>query len=171
MNTTISVRGGNLPPSFTVQLLWSPWRRTSGISKTAYTDRRGALVSELSVPASPPGAYVVTVTVNGVPYASALYTVRSAAVLSASASFAPGGDVVRVAGKRFVGNLKLELVAYPMFTGRKAVVLGIVTASPSGSFQRSFTTNQLRPGQWVLRAWSISDLAVQMAEAYFEVLI
>jgi len=151
-----------------VQIIWSPNGKISPLSSTAYTDRHGGLRATLSVPASPPGLYRVLAEVNGVPYAQASYHVISGATLHVLGA---GGDVLVISGRRFIPDVRLVLVAYPTFEAHKYFVLGTVQSDRRGDFRLSMPTKRLGQGQYVLRAFSQSTLAAQMAETFFEVVV
>lgn len=169
ISRSITVTGGHLPVSTEVDLTWLPGGHSSPLTEIAYSDKRGALRSSFSVPGSPPGTYYVAAEVNGVRYATALYRVRSAAVLAAAATPARGGEQVRVSGEKFLPGQRFELIAYPVFRGPKAVTLGSVTTDGHGRFWYARTLQGLSPGEYVLRAWSADSLAAQTAQAFFAV--
>jgi hypothetical protein len=154
-----------------LQILWSPRGHKSALSQTAYTDSKGTLSAELEIPASQPGAYLVTITIGGVRYASALYTVKTAATLAVQVSSTLQGERVSIIGKRFISGLKLALFAYPMVHGAAGILLGTVHASRKGAFHFVLTGRKLAPGQYVLQAWSLNALSSQMADTFFEVII
>ena len=168
---SILIRAGNLPPSSAVQLVWSPTGRRSAVTRTAYTDRKGNMSTDFSVPGSTPGIYQVMASVDGVAWAKARYTVTSDAALHVVVSSGAGGEMVRVSGKRFVSRLHLLLIVYPMFQGGPVLVLGRTQADRHGAFTFVQGSRQLIPGQYELRAWSTDALSAQMAEAFFQVII
>jgi hypothetical protein len=167
----ITVRGGHLPPSSAVQLSWSPDGRVAPITRSAGTDRAGNLVSQFTVPASPPGRYRIVATVNGVRYALAIYHMTSQALLSASAAPQRGAEVVRVKGRAFLPYEKLLLIAYPMSVRGKPIVVGRARCGRKGNFHFETTMSELAPGQYALRAYSQDALSAQMGETFFEVVI
>lgn len=170
VSRTIVVHGGNLPKWQMIQLVWSPGGRASPLSTTSYTDKKGGLSTTFSVPGSPPGLYRVQAEIDGVTYAAAWYAVTSKANLSVSVLAAVGGDRIEVMGKRFIPDLSLLLVAFPTF--RKGhVVLGWARTDGRGAFRLEYAPRRLSPGQYVLRAYSTSAVAAQMAEVPFEVVI
>jgi len=168
LSRSIGIRGGHFPPAVTVQIIWSPNGKISPLSSTAYTDRHGGLRDTLSVPASPPGPYRVLAEVNGVPYAEASYHVVSGATLQVVNA---GGDTLVISGRRFIPGVRLALVAYPTFEAHKYFVLGTLKSNQRGDFRFSMATKRLGQGQYVLRAFSQSTLAAQMAETFFEVVV
>lgn len=157
--------------SVAVQLVWTPRSRSSAVSTTAYTDRKGNLSSRFSIPASPAGSYHIEVDVNGVAYASTLYRVRSHAGMVVALAPGAGGETIKVRGKHFLPYLTLLLVAYPMFTGAKAILLGRTRSDSVGRVRFTTTISAFRAGQYDLRAWSSNGLAAQMADAFFEVVV
>ena len=167
---TIMVRGGRLPPSVTMQLVWTAAGPSSPISRQAYTDRHGTLSSALVIPGSPPGSYQVVADFDGVAYAAARYTVVSRAALAVHV--APGGTAgeLAVSGTRFLPHLRLVLVAYHATGGDAVAVLGSVNTGGRGVFTLT-THKQLAPGEYILRAWSTSALSAQMAETFFQVVL
>jgi len=167
----IFVRGGNLPQKETVQLIWSPNGRTSPVSTTAYTDRKGRLAADFSLPGSPPGRYQIRLEINGVDYAAAWYSVTSAARLEIRVGTNAGGDEIVVSGRRFLADLKLVLVAYPVSNPKGYTLLGWPITDGRGRFSYRYDARRLPAGQYVLRAYSTSAVAAQMAEAPFEVVI
>lgn len=170
VSRTIYVRGGNLPKWQTIQLTWSPSGRASPLSTVSYTDKQGGLSTHFSIPGSPPGRYLVRAEIDGVTYAAAWYAVTSAARLNVSVLAEAGGDSIQVSGKRFLPELDLLLVAFPVFR-RGHVILGWARTNARGAFSLQSVPHRLEPGQYVLRAYSTSALSAQMAEALFEVVI
>jgi len=168
LSRSIGIRGGHFPPAVTVQIIWSPNGKISPLSSTAYTDRHGGLRDTLSVPASPPGPYRVLAEINGVPYAEASYHVISGAALQVTSA---GGNTLVISGRRFIPGVRLALVAYPTFEAHKYFVLGTLKSDQRGDFRFSMPTKRLGQGQYVLRAFSQSTLAAQMAETFFEVVV
>lgn len=153
------------------EILWSPRGHKSALSQTAYTNGQGNLSAELEIPASQPGNYSVTITIGGIRYASARYTVKTAATLDVHVSSTPQGDRIAIGGRRFISGLKLALFAYPMVHGATGILLGNVRANREGSFRFVLTGRKLAPGQYILQAWSLNALSSQMAETFFEVII
>ncbi len=168
LSKSIGIRGGHFPPAVTVEIIWSPNGKISPLSSTAYTDRHGGLRDTLSIPASPPGPYKVVAEINGVPYAQTNYHVVSGATLHV---LSPGGNALIISGRRFIPRIRLALVAYPTFEAHKYFVLGTVQSDRRGTFRFSLPTKRLGQGQYVLRAFSQSTLAAQMAETFFEVVV
>jgi hypothetical protein len=167
---TITVRGGRLPPSVTLQLVWSPFGRSSPISRQAYTDRHGNLSSDLVIPASSPGLYQVEADYGGVTYAAARYTVVSRATLAVGVASGSSTGELEVSGSHFLPRLKLVLVAYRATGGDPVAVLGTVDTGAGGHFTLT-AHKQLAPGEYILRAWSTSTLSAQMAETFFQVVL
>jgi hypothetical protein len=165
------VRGGHLPPSAAVQLGWSRDGKSAPITTPAGTDKHGNLLTQFVIPAAPPGTYYVVLLIGGARFASAPYVVRSRATLNVVVSSASGGDRLFIQGRRFLPHLKLLLVAYPIDTGGKAVVIGTTWCGRRGGFRYSRTVTGLALGQYVLRAWSNDALVAEMAETYFQVVI
>ena len=171
LSTTMLIQGGHLPDSALAEILWSPRGHKSALSQTAYTNAKGNLSAELEIPASQPGIYSVTITIGGVRYASAPYTVKTAATLAVQVSSNPQGELLSITGKRFISGLKLALFAYPMVHGGTGILLGSVHANRGGSFHFLLAGRKLAPGQYILQAWSVNALSSQMAETFFEVII
>jgi hypothetical protein len=168
---TVYVRGAHLPPSTPVQLTWSTLLHLSGISTTAYTDKLGRLSSSFTIPASQPGRYRIVAQVGGNLYATALYTVRSEAVVTVSVSSAPGSVILTIQGARFLPREKLLLVAYSMTTRQPPIILGYAQTGRRGSFRLIRSTRQLVTGQYALRAFATGASSAQMAETFFEVVV
>ena len=168
---TIVVIGGHLPPVEAVTILWSLTGRLTPLSTTGYTDKHGGMRATLSIPASAPGLYRVQVDVQGVRYASADYRIVSAASLGASILPGATGGTLVIVGKKFVPGFRLVLIAYPTVGGRQPVVLGNVQVSSRGRFTFSHPIDKLEPGQYVLRAWSASSVAAEMAQTFFEIVV
>jgi hypothetical protein len=167
----IVVVGGNLPTSTQVMLMWSPNGRTSPISTTAYTSRTGALRSQFFVPGTVPGDYSIVAQVNGAPYASARYRVRSFAALSVATKLAGGSVRLGVSGRRFLPDTTLILLLYSAQGAIKPVQLGRVTTNGKGAFSRWLPSRHLPAGQYVLRAWPTGPLAAQTVDTYFQVIL
>ncbi len=167
-SSTITVRGGGLPPSAGVSLVWAAPGRDVGVGTSASTTRHGRLSSRFTIPASTPGVYNVLAEVNGVPYASARYTVVSMASLSANVTGAPGHEYLVVHGNHFLPGLRLVLIAYPVGKGAKPVDVGTSRTNSAGKLSYSHL-ERLPSGQYILRAWSASALSSQMAETFFQV--
>ena len=163
--------GGNLPNRVPVDVLWSARGRTSAVDTVIYTGPHGDINVSYTVPMSPPGRYVVTAKVNGVNYATARYRVESHATLDVNVAPSAAGDTLTVMGRHFIPRFRLALVAYQSVGTAKPLVLGMVRSSATGMFVFRVTTSHLAPGQYILRSWSVSDLAAQMAETVFEVTI
>lgn len=164
----ITVRAGGLPPSAGVSLVWAAPGHYAGVGTSASTTRRGRLASRFTIPASPPGTYNVLAEVNGVPYASARYTVVSMASLTANVIGAPGHELLTVRGTHFLPTLRLVLIAYPVATGARPMDMGVARTNSSGKLSYSHL-ERLPSGQYILRAWSASALSSQMAETFFQV--
>jgi hypothetical protein len=171
VDETIVVTGGNFPHNAPVSILWALTGRLTPLSTTGYTDAHGALRATLSIPASAPGLYRVEAEVQGVPYARANYRIASAAALAASIVPAAGGGTLSIIGKKFVPGFQLVLIAYSTVNGRKPVVLGNVQVNSRGRFTFSGPIDKLQPGQYILRAWSNSSVAAEMAQTFFEVVV
>jgi hypothetical protein len=161
--------GGNFPKRSPVDMLWSAPGRASPMDTVIYTGPHGNIDVSYTVPASPPGKYAVTAEVNGVRYTSTAYTVTSHATLTIAVVARGSGVLATVTGRHFVPHFKLALVAYPTVGKARPKVLGMVRASQRGSFLFRGSIKRLPPGQYILRSWSVSDLAAQMAETSFEV--
>src|SRR5438270_13878485 len=78
---------------------------------------------------------------------------------------------VILSGRRFLPNTRLLLAAYPMFPGAKPVSLGVARSTSTGLLSFSDVTRKLVPGEYVLRVWSMDFLTVEMAYAYFQVVV
>lgn len=167
----VSVRGGHLPPSSTVQLVWSLGRKTSSISTTTRAGPGGGFRSSFTIPASPPGTYRVLAMINGAIWAGANYRVESQATLSGHVASASGGERVQIRGKHFLPRVKLLLVAYPLSAKAKPVVIGTVKTNGDGAFIYTRTLADLPLGQYAVRAWSQDAFAAQMAETFIQVVI
>lgn len=168
VSRTIIIRGGALPHSAVVDLVWSALGHGTGVGTTAATSARGTLRTRFTVPASPPGTYQVLANVNGVPYASARYRVVSLATLAAKVVGTGDNERMSVHGSRFLPDLRVVLIAYSVAKGPKPVVVGSAQTSASGRLAYSGHVS-FSPGQYVLRAWSTSGFSSQMAETFFEV--
>lgn len=165
---TITVRGRGLPSSTAMSLVWAAPGRDVGVATSATTSRSGGLSTHFTIPASPPGAYNVLAEVNGIPYASAHYTVVSTASLTATVTGSPGNVYLSVHGNHFLPRLRLVLIAYPVGKGARALYLGVCRTSSSGKLSYAHL-ERLTSGQYILRAWSASALSSQMAETFFQV--
>ncbi|HEX6506763.1 MAG TPA: hypothetical protein VF221_03945, partial [Chloroflexota bacterium] len=171
LDRTVTVVGGNLPHEVAVDVVWSPNGRVTPLATTGYTDAHGALRATLSIPASAPGTYRVVATVQGVRYAVTTYRIASAATLTASVVGASDSQKIVIVGKKFIPRYSLTLIAYSTVGGRKPIVLGTVQANDRGRFTFTDSTTRLDPGQYLLRAWSLSAVAAQMAQTFFEVVV
>jgi hypothetical protein len=171
VDRTIVVIGGNFPHSVAINILWSLGGRLTPLSTTGYSGGHGGLRASLSIPASAPGLYRVQAQVQGVPYALANYHIVSSASLAASVTTASGGGTLSIAGKKFVPGFQLTLIAYSTVGGRTPIVLGNVQVNSRGRFSFARPMDQLEPGQYVLRAWSVSSVAAEMAQTFFEVVV
>ncbi len=167
VNETIRVRGGNFPSNATVTLTWIYGPRASSLSTTARAGGNGRLAASFQIPATPPGKYRLSASVAGVPYATALYFVKSTARLTASIVPNSGGDGVTVRGAGFVPRVKLLLVAYSVFTKRKPITIGTIQASARGAFVFHTTTRTLVPGEYALRAWTVDSLVAEVGSTFF----
>lgn len=171
VDRTIVVAGGNFPHRVAVTILWSLSGRLTPLSTTGYSDGHGGLRASLSIPASAPGLYRVEAQAQGVPFARANYHIISLASLAANVDARRSGGTLSVAGKRFVPGFQLTLIAYSTVDGRKPIVLGNVQVNARGRFAFSRPMDRLEPGQYVLRAWSASSVAAEMAQTFFEVVV
>jgi hypothetical protein len=169
ISRNILVKGGHLPPSTEVDLLWLAGGHVSPMSGIAYSDKRGSLTAHFDLPGSPPGTYFVAAEVNGVRYAAARYRVTSAAVLTANATPSTHGEMVQVTGQKLLPGLRFLLIAYPVFRGSKPVSLGTITTDKHGRFHFGRSVQGLGAGEYVVRAWSANSLSAQTAEAFFAV--
>ncbi len=168
---TITVIGGHFPANSSVEILWSPSGKLAPLSTTGFTDRHGGLRTTLSVPASATGDYRVVARVTGVLAVFAVYHVVSRATLEVSILAGKGDGTLAIVGKKFIPKFHLTLIAYPAAGGRAPIVLGNARANARGAFSFSVPTDSLHPGQYILRAWSASSLAAQMAQTFFEVVV
>lgn len=168
---SIDIEGAHLPASTAIQLQWSSGGNAAPISHTAYSDAAGRLRSAFIVPSVNPGAYQILASVGGKQVATATYYVKSAAALTVKAIPTDKGYEVRIRGAHFLHGLRLLLVAYPLVSGEKPLVLGTTRATDRGTLAFSYVTPRLRPGQYVLRAFAASLLSSQMAEAFFQVVL
>ena len=159
------------PHNTAITILWGLSARLTPLSTTGYSDGHGGLRASLSVPASAPGLYRVLAEVQGVPYARANYDIVSLASLESSVTPAQGGGTLSIYGKKFVPGFRLTLIAYSTVSGRKPIVLGTVQVNSRGHFTFNRPVNDLEPGQYVLRAWSASSVAAEMAQTFFEVVV
>jgi hypothetical protein len=169
VSRTIHLRGGNLPKITEVTVTWGAARQASPLTTTVWTGPHGVFTTNFVVPGAAPGVYVLRVEINGVVMASAVYTVESRAMLAAAATPDAAGDRVAVTGRRFVPNTRLLVVAYLLLHPKKAVILGRPRTDARGGLSFSVSTAKLAPGQYVLRAYTVSAIAAQMAETYFQV--
>ena len=76
---------------------------------------------------------------------------------------------MRIHGTNFIPDMKLAFVASPTFRGAKGVELATARADSRGNVSLVISTNKLLPGEYILRAWSATALAAQMAEIFLEV--
>jgi hypothetical protein len=171
VDRTIVVTGGHFPHSVAISILWSLSGHLTPLSTTGYSDGHGALRATLSIPASAPGLYRVQAQVNGVPYARAGYHIVSLASLATSVTSSSSGGTLTVVGKKFVPGFQLTLIAYSTVGGRTPIVLGTVQVNSRGRFAFAWPMDQLQPGQYILRAWSASSVAAEMAQTFFEVVV
>jgi hypothetical protein len=171
VDNTIVVSGGHFPHSVAISILWALSGRLTPLSTIGYSDPHGGLRAALSIPASAPGVYRVQAEVQGVPYARAEYHIVSAASLAASVTPTSSGGTLSILGKKFVPGFQLTLIAYSTIGTRKPIVLGNVQVNSYGRFTFSRPMDQLQPGQYILRAWSASSVAAEMAQTFFEVVV
>jgi hypothetical protein len=171
ISRTITVIGGNLPHTAALQLVWSPGGHSSPIATSAYTGAHGGLTARFTVPASPPGSYGIVARVDGIAYARATYRVMSSAVLAVTMAPASDGEELQATGRHFLPRARILLAAYPLFKGKKPLTLGVVETSQVGALSFRTVTRRLVPGEYVLRAWSVSSLTMQLAETYFQVVL
>jgi hypothetical protein len=171
VDRTISVVGEHFPRDVAVTILWGLTGRLTPLSTTGYSDGHGGMRTSLSVPASAPGMYRVLAEVQGVPLARATYNIVSLASLATSVAPTAGGGTLSISGKRFVPGFQLTLIAYSTVGGRKPIVLGNVQVNSRGRFSFTRPVDDLEPGQYVLRAWSASSVAAEMAQTFFEVVV
>lgn len=170
-STTITIRGGHLPKSVRLDLVWGPKGRPSPLRTEAATNRDGQFSLQFSMPASQPGQYVIEVQQDGLILASALYTVESLAVMNVAADLNRTGDVLTVSGQHFLPSTRLYLVVYPTLRGHKPVPIGTVWSDKHGRMSYSYSTRKLSPGEYVLRAYSMSAITAQMAQTFFQVVL
>jgi hypothetical protein len=161
--------GGNFPKRSPIDMVWSVGIKLSPMDTQIYTGPRGNINVSYTIPASPPGSYRLTAKVNGVAYASTRYRIISKARLAATVHPASSTRSLVVTGTGFVPKFALAIVAYHAVGHRKPIVLGMAHPGPSGRFTFGSTIKRLPPGQYLLRAWSVSQMAAQMAETSFEV--
>jgi hypothetical protein len=171
VDRNITVMGAHFPHNTAITILWGLSVRLTPLSTTGYSDGHGGLRASLSVPASAPGLYRVLAEVNGVPYARANYAIVSLASLETSVSPTERGGTLSIYGKKFVPGFRLTLIAYSTVAGRKPIVLGNVQVNSRGHFSFNRPVDDLEPGQYVLRAWSASSVAAEMAQTFFEVVV
>jgi hypothetical protein len=150
-------------------MVWSVGGKLSPMDTVIYTGPRGNIDVRYTVPASPPGRYRLTAKINTVPYATTSYRVVSRATLNASVQQTSVGQELVIHGAGFVPKFRLALVAYHAVGTSKPIVLRLIRAASTGGFAYRGTIKRLPPGQYILRAWSVSQLAAQMAETSFEV--
>jgi hypothetical protein len=168
-NRTISVAGGHLPPVTAVQVVWSAGRGGASIEAMTQTDRKGRLHTAFAVPASPPGEYVISAQVHGSTRARARYRIFSAAEIAATVESTRKGEQISIDGRRFLAKVRVLLVAYPVLAGSKPIVLGTFLTDTHGKLHIRKIVRQLNPGQYDLRAWSVSQVSALMAEVFFQV--
>lgn len=164
----ITVRGGNLPSSQQVAIVWSPRGRGAGISTTTYTDKHGAFTQRYDVPAAQPGAYQISVVAAGVAYATSNFQVVSAATIRVSVTPNPQGDRILVTGTRFEARSHLLVVAYRFAKRARPIVLGHARADDAGVL-RYRIIRRLPPGEYTLHVFSTDALTADMADTYFQV--
>jgi hypothetical protein len=109
--------------------------------------------------------------IGGVPYAAALYRVVSVAALTVSASLQSPGEQLSVRGRRFLPHLSLLLICYAMSGNQKPVIVGTVRSDGRGRFSLTKTIKKLPQGQYVLRAAAVNSYAVQVADAFFQIVL
>jgi hypothetical protein len=165
------VSGGHLPRFAQVDLAWVAGGKKSPMLTTAQTDGRGVLTARFVVPAVRPGYYQIAALVRKVRVASTSYHVILQAVVDAAVRAGPGGDQLRVTGRRFAPGARVLLAAYPMFQGTGPVTLGVVRASSAGRIRFVKSTRRLTPGEYELRAWSLDFVTVDLADAFFQVVV
>jgi hypothetical protein len=165
----VRLLGGNLPKRVPVDMVWAPKGHKSQLNTVIYTGPRGNIDVSYTVPMSAPGTYSLVAEISGRQVASATYNVASHATLEVSTAVVSNGESLVIRGHHFIPNFKLALVAYQTVGKSTPLVLGMAQSSKHGAFVFRTTTNKLTPGQYVLRSWSVSDLAAQMAETFFEV--
>lgn len=166
----VAVTGAHLPPSSQVSLEWTAGSRAP-ITTVAWTDAKGRLATRFTVPASPPGLYRIRAVINGSLYASAPYRILSRATLTVSVGPTGSGDALRVRGTGFLPHVHLLLITYPLDLPRRPFVLAQAYSSAHGTFLVIRVVRRLPLGQYALRAYTVSGVAAQMAEGYFEVVI
>jgi hypothetical protein len=149
-------------------MVWTQRGHKSELNTSIYTGPRGNINVPYTVPMSAPGTYLLEAEINGRIVATARYIVTSHAALTVQAN-ASHGETLVIRGHHFIPDFKLALVAYATVGDAKPLVLGMTRSSRHGSFVFRTTTSKLVPGQYVLRSWSVSDLAAQMSETVFEV--
>ncbi|MDQ2742965.1 MAG: hypothetical protein M3Z66_11815 [Chloroflexota bacterium] len=169
ISRTILVRGGGLPHSALVDLEWTISGHSAGVGTAVTTSIHGKLGTRFRIPGAPPGRYKVMVLVGGVPYATAWYTVRSAATLTAEVAGDPGRQAIVIRGRGFVPRLRLLLIAYPLERGSVPRVLAETRADTRGRIDLIRTGRNLRPGEYLIRAWSESAISSQMAQTILQV--
>jgi hypothetical protein len=161
--------GGNFPKRSPIDMVWSVGTKLSPMDTSIYTGPRGNIDVAYNIPASPPGSYRLTAKVDGVAYASTIYRIVSKATLAAVVHPGARDRSLVVTGSGFVPKFTLAIVAYPAIGHKKPIVLGMAHPNGSGRFTFGSTIKRLPPGQYLLRAWSVSQMAAQMAETSFEV--
>jgi hypothetical protein len=163
------VRGGHLPAAAAVDLSWSTGTSASIISKTVYTSRGGDFLSQFNVPGSQPGSYRILAEIQGVPIASARYTVISRAILSVDVVSANGTDTFTIVGRRFISHERLFILAIPMSGPGVPTELANVRCGRHGRFRLIRSIASLPPGQYDLRALSTDAGSLQIADTVFSV--
>lgn len=134
-----------------------------------YTGPRGNISVQYTVPAAPPGRYILRARMKGMVLASTVYTVVSQAVLEAITMTSGSKSSIVIRGRRFVPGFRLAIVAYYTVGKGKPIVLGMVRASRRGRFALRIPSGRLAPGQYLVRSLSVSEMTAQMAETVLEV--
>jgi hypothetical protein len=167
----IEVRGAHLPKAVQIDLVWAPGRHASALVTTAQTDGRGSLTAYFTVPATRPGFYRIEARLGKARIAWTRYHVVVRALMSASVTPTATGERLRVTGRHFMPGARLLLALYPMISGARPTTLGVVRSSDSGGMSFEKVARKLVPGEYVLRAWSLDFVTVDLADAYFQVVV
>jgi hypothetical protein len=94
-------------------------------------------------------------------------------VAAVAVSVTPGakGERLVVEGRHFLPHLRLLLISYAISSNQKPLIVGTVTSSGQGIFSLAKTIKGLPAGQYVLRAAAYNSYAVQVADAFFQVVM
>jgi len=134
-----------------------------------YTDHRGALSAHFAIPAASPGTYDMLAQLNGVTVAATTFAVVSTATLDVHVTGEDKTRGIRVEGASFLPHIRVLLVVYSMSGSMTPMRLGIRRSGRQGMFRLERSISALQPGQYVVRALSLSNQTAQVSEGFFQV--